>query len=152
MRSVIKYTINGFFSPLSTRRSSSKGFSGGVSIMYIAFHENAKYTHLDKDMESTWDLSGLWNKKEKKGGGEGKRKKIKKGKRRRWNQSAESISKVRGSTFYHRRPIFHSRGKEWRELLCSIWMTGSSKCYQNVHPYFLPSSLLCYLNSPVSTF
>ncbi|XP_012341073.1 LOW QUALITY PROTEIN: uncharacterized protein LOC105735258 [Apis florea] len=60
----------------------SKGFSGGVSIMYIAFHENAKYTHLDKDMESTWDLSGLWNKKEKKGEGR-KKKKIKKGKRRR---------------------------------------------------------------------
>lgn len=57
----------------------TKEFSGGVSIMYIAFHENAKYTHLDKDMESTWDLSELWNKKEERK----KKKKIKKRKRRR---------------------------------------------------------------------
>ncbi|XP_006623462.2 LOW QUALITY PROTEIN: uncharacterized protein LOC102681398 [Apis dorsata] len=67
------------FSPLYPK-IEAKGFSGGVSIMYIAFHENAKYMHLDKDMETTWDLSGLWNKKEKE---REKKKKIKKRKRRR---------------------------------------------------------------------
>lgn len=47
--------------------------------MYIAFYENTKYTHLDKDMETTWDLSGLWNKKEEKE----KKEKDKKGKKKK---------------------------------------------------------------------
>lgn len=67
------------FSPLYPK-IEAKGFSGGVSIMYIAFHENAKYMHLDKDMESTWDLSGLWNKKEKR---ERKKEKDKKEKKKK---------------------------------------------------------------------
>lgn len=66
------------FSPLYPK-IEAKEFSGGVSIMYIAFYENTKYTHLDKDMETTWDLSGLWNKKEEKE----KKEKDKKGKKKK---------------------------------------------------------------------
>lgn len=36
--------------------------------------------HLDKDMETTWDLSGLWNKKEKR---ERKKEKDKKEKKKK---------------------------------------------------------------------